>query len=355
MDNENRYIEVFDAREDGLKCVHFESGNVGVVDEHGAVIYQIDKCRHIEFAEHDFLKLKFGVAEILANPTLKNAPSDDEGYLRSVFYVDMKSGQMYGSMPQILHRKEFELLYVGGFLCTRTRKCYMVERKPDIIAASPNGLYLPLTCFDIPDDESLNDVFRWYGVFEVCLLKNDDSKVYWLLRKYKDDSVLVMDENGLHTYVWMDGRTGKVTRRELGYMRNEAERAVMTLTLNDIKRESVDRYIEKEAAAKREEERTREKEMKAMTIVEPIRIGGKWGLRSNGRMVVPPMYRNILTPVGKYCAVESCPGIWGVIAIDGKVEIEPRYERVEIRPDGTVELTVGKGKIKRLKIKKLKD
>ena len=303
MDNENRYIEVFDAREDGLKCVHFESGNVGVVDEHGEVIYQIDKCRHIEFAEHDFLKLKFGVAEILANPTLKNAPSDDEGYLRSVFYVDMKSGQMYGSMPQILHRKEFELLYVGGFLCTRTRKCYMVKRKPDIIAASPNGLYLPLTCFDIPDDESLNDVFRWYDVFEVCLLKNDDSKVYWLLRKYKDDSVLVMDENGLHTYVWMDGRTGKVTRRELGYMRNEAERAVMTLTLNDIKRESVDRYIEKEAAAKREEERTREKEMKAMTIVEPIRIGGKWGLRSNGRMVVPPMYRNIHTPVGRYLSL----------------------------------------------------
>ena len=70
MDNENRYIEVFDAREDGLKCVHFESGNVGVVDEHGEVIYQIDKCRHIEFAEHDFLKLKFGVAEILANPCL---------------------------------------------------------------------------------------------------------------------------------------------------------------------------------------------------------------------------------------------------------------------------------------------
>lgn len=57
-------------------------------------------------------------------------------------------------------------------------------------------------------------------------------------------------------------------------------------------------------------------------------------------MVVPPMYRNILTPVGKYCAVESCPGIWGVIAIDGTVEIEPRYEGVVIRPDGTVVLTI---------------
>ena len=34
-----------------------------------------------------------------------------------------------------------------------------------------------------------------------------------------------------------------------------------------------------------------------------------------------------------------------------KMEIEPRYERVEIRPDGTVELTVVKGKkvVKRLR------
>ena len=40
-----------------------------------------------------------------------------------------------------------------------------------------------------------------------------------------------------------------------------------------------------------------------------------------------------------------------MIAVDGKVEIEPRYEKVEIRPDGTVELTVVKGKtvVKRLK------
>ena len=351
MANEYRYIEIFDSREDGMKCVRFESGEVGVADERGEVIYQIEKCRRIEFAEHDFLKLKFGVAEILSNPTLKNAPSDDESYLRSVFYVDMKSGQMYGSMPQILHRKGFELLYIGGFLCTRTQRCYMVKRTPDLIAASPNGLYLPLTCFNWPDDERLNDIFRWYDVYEVCQLKDDDSKMYWLLRKYKDDSVLVMDEKGLHFYVWMDWWTGKVTRQELGYERNDAERAMMTLMLNDIKRESVNRYVEKKAAAKREEERTREKEMKALTAVEPFKIGSKWGLRCNGRMVVPPIYRTIHAPVGMYCAVESYPGIWGVIAIDGKVEVEPRYEGVVIRPDGMVELTVFDGKtvIKKLK------
>ena len=343
---------MFDTREDGLRCVRFESGAVGVVDDQGNVIYQVDKCRHIEFAEHDFLKLKFCVADILSIPTLKNAPSDDNSYLRSVFYVDMKSGQMYGSMPQILRFGGFELLHIGGFLCTRTRKCYMVKWKPELITASPNGLYLPLPYYENPDDEYLYDVFRWYGVYQVCQLKDDDRKVYWILQEfYKDTSVLVMDEHGLHIHVWMDWKTGKVTRQELGYMRNEAERAMMTLRLNDVKREVVGRYLEKHVAVKKNEERARKKEIKAINSVEPFQIGGKWGLKSNGRMVVAPMYRTILTPVGKYCAVESCPGIWGVIAVDGKVEIEPRYEGVKILPDGTVELTVFNGKtvIKKLK------
>ena len=40
-----------------------------------------------------------------------------------------------------------------------------------------------------------------------------------------------------------------------------------------------------------------------------------------------------------------------MIAIDGRVEIEPRYDGVEIMPDGTVEVTVFNGKtvIKKLK------
>ena len=49
--------------------------------------------------------------------------------------------------------------------------------------------------------------------------------------------------------------------------------------------------------------------------------------------------------------METYLHIWGVIAVDGKVEIEAKYEGVEIRPDGTVELTLygGKTVVKRLK------
>ena len=61
--------------------------------------------------------------------------------------------------------------------------------------------------------------------------------------------------------------------------------------------------------------------------------------------MAPPIYRSVQSPVGRYCAMESYPGIWGVIAIDGKVEIEARYENVVIHSDGTVDLMVRPGKV----------
>ena len=53
MTDGNGIAEVFDTRKDGLRCVRFDSGKVGVVDERGNVIYQIEKCRYIEFVEQD--------------------------------------------------------------------------------------------------------------------------------------------------------------------------------------------------------------------------------------------------------------------------------------------------------------
>ena len=105
-------------------------------------------------------------------------------------------------------------------------------------------------------------------------------------------------------------------------------------------------HLRKEAEqAKREAEREREQQIAMLVSAEPFNIGNKWGLRSKGRIVVPPIYRSVKSPVGRYCAVETYPGIWGVIAVDGKVEVEARYEDVVIHSDGTVDLTVRQGKV----------
>ena len=84
----------------------------------------------------------------------------------------------------------------------------------------------------------------------------------------------------------------------------------------------------------------------AMQEAEPFKSGLKWGLRLGGRVIVPPIYRNIAAPVGNYCAFEGSPQQWGVIMLDGSVVVEARYSSVEISEGGTASLTVIPGKTK---------
>ena len=55
-------------------------------------------------------------------------------------------------------------------------------------------------------------------------------------------------------------------------------------------------------------------------------------------------------PVGGYCVFEENACQWGLMAPDGKVVVEARYQKVEIEGDGTVRLTVIPGKVKTIKL-----
>ena len=189
--------------------------------------------------------------------------------------------------------------------------------------------------------------------YVVCLLNGDESGVYWKMRVFEDYTLLVMDDQGNYYHVKRSARSRSVARPQrkkavkvfLGQAKNEADRMMIVHAVREIEEQVAD-YLKKEATkAKREAEKEREQQMAMLVSAEPFNIGNKWGLRSKGRIVVPPVYRSVKSPVGRYCAMESYPGIWGVIAVDGKVEVEPRYEDVVIHTDGTVDLTVRPGKV----------
>ena len=71
----------------------------------------------------------------------------------------------------------------------------------------------------------------------------------------------------------------------------------------------------------------------------PFKAGRKWGLKKGDRVTIPPIYRNVMPPVGKYCAVEKNYSQWGVFAVDGTVLVEPLYPNVEIGEHGVVTVT----------------
>ena len=252
---------------------------------------------------------------------------------------------MFGCMPELHRYGNFEVLFIREHMFTRTKPCYSSDTHPSFVRSSRNGLYLEF----VADDGTEKDVFQKLlykqPLYNKCLFKGDEERTYWLEVKLEDESVVVMDDEGEHYYVRLDKKSGKAVWRELGKTGNSAERSVVNMVINDINVEVRNRMLREKEEEQKAAARNRRKRLNGMTEVVPFQIGKKWGLKDGGRIVVPPMFRNIHTPVGRYCAVEVYPGMWGVIAVDGKVEIEARYEGVELRPDGTVDLMVYGGKM----------
>ena len=156
MSNEKSGIaEIFDTREDGLKCVRFESGEVGVVDVHGKVLFAKRNFKHATFAAHDFVKLRSSRPVVMNNPELRYMLRDEDCSCIHIFYVDLKSGQLFGSMPKLHRYGDFEVAFLRDYLFTRTKNCYSVETIPSFVRSAKNGLYLILSLSDTPEGDVL--------------------------------------------------------------------------------------------------------------------------------------------------------------------------------------------------------
>lgn len=322
----SHYSEVLDTK-GAWRCVRFASGHVGVVDNRGKTILKLGNYQQLTFAEHGFLRV----------------------YNRREFFIDMKNGEIYAQLPELVRFGDFELAHICGYLCTRTRRLYEVNAIPAEAWLGKGGLYLKLPYNGEPEEPIMRKMIGRQRRYEVCLLNGDESGVYWVMELFEDRSLLVMDDKG-HYYHATRSATGKAVKHLLGQVENEADKTRMVHAVRAIEAQVANRLKEEAAQAQREADVEREKQMERLAKAEPFQIGSKWGLRSRGRMVVPPIYRRVEPPVGRYCVVESLSGFWGIIALDGKVEVEPRYEEVKLHTDGTVDLTVRPGKVVSLKL-----
>lgn len=177
------------------------------------------------------------------------------------------------------------------------------------------------------------------------MLAGDDEEVYWCCGRLADRSIVVMDGNG--NYYQVEKGKGK---RYVACNAPRPGEADFHTVMDRLKEEAGRCAGTARQKQLQEEERKRWKRLEEIRNALPFRMGMKWGLKSGERIVVPPRYRKILPPVGYYCAYEENACQWGVMALDGRVVVEARYQKVEIDGDGTVRLTVIPGKVKTIKL-----
>lgn len=261
--------------------------------------------------------------------------------------------------PEVITINEWEFVVYNGLFRSRTYEDFALPYRPLQNDLLNRGYYLIYH-----NDFSVGSGCQvWYyyeggdGLMrkdyteskDVCFLRNDYEHVYWLCANLYGRNIVVM--NSKQDYYLVDSNLKKTY-----------------IGCNNPKNENEDLKVVMPRLGKKyyHEAMLQKKEMEANEMlllhekseaghVELYQAGKKWGVKVDGKVIVPPLYHSIAQPVGAYCAFEEIPRHWGVMTLKGKVIVDARYEKVEIHDNGIAMVTNITGKTQAINLLKVKE
>ena len=261
--------------------------------------------------------------------------------------------------PEVITINEWEFVVYNGLFRSRTYEDFALPYRPLQNDLLNRGYYLIYH-----NDYSVGSGCQvWYyyeggdGLMrkdyteskDVCFLRNDYEHVYWRCANLCGDGIVVMDSK--EDYYLVDSNLKKTY-----------------IGCNNPKNENEDLKVVMPRLGKKyyHEAMLQKKEMEANEMlllhekseaghVELYQAGKKWGMKVDGKVIVPPLYHSIAQPVGAYCAFEEIPRHWGVMTLKGKVIVDARYEKVEILDNGIAMVTNITGKTQTINLLKVKE
>ena len=261
--------------------------------------------------------------------------------------------------PEVITINEWEFVVYNGLFRSRTYEDFALPYRPLQNDLLNRGYYLIYH-----NDFSVGSGCQvWYyyeggdGLMrkdyteskDVCFLRNDYEHVYWRCANLCGDGIVVMDSK--EDYYLVDSNLKKTY-----------------IGCNNPKNENEDLKVVMPRLGKKyyHEAMLQKKEMEANEMlllhekseaghVELYQAGKKWGVKVDGKVIVPPLYHSIAQPVGAYCAFEEIPRHWGIMTLKGKVIVDARYEKVEIYDNGIAMVTNITGKTQTIKLLKVKE
>ena len=283
---------------------------------------------------------------------------------KAICYYDLLAkaviddGTNVAGAPQVVNIKGWEFIEYNDIFMSRTQEEFSLPYRPSQYDFLNYGYYMifrfrpsAIGCqvwyycegnegkMRMSNEESRN----------VCFLRNDYEHVYWLCAVLYGDCIVVMDSK--QDYYLVDSNLKK-TYIGCNNPKNEKE------DLNVVMPRLGKKYY-KEAMLQKKEMEANEMlllhEKSEAGHVELYQAGKKWGVKVDGKVIVPPLYCSIAQPVGAYCAFEEIPRHWGVMTLKGKVIVDAKYEKVEIRDNGIAVVTGITGKTQTINLLKVKE
>ena len=279
---------------------------------------------------------------------------------KAICYYDLLAeaviddGTNVAGAPQVVNIKGWEFIEYNDIFMSRTQEEFSLPYRPSQYDFLNYGYYM---IFRFRPSAIGCQVWYHYEGGEgkmrqsyedsrnVCFLRNDYEHVYWLCAVLYGEHIVVMDSK--QDYYLVDSNLKK-TYIGCNNPKNKEE------DLQYVMPRLGKKYYHEAMLQKKEMEANEMlllHEKSEAGHVELYQAGKKWGVKVDGRVIVPPLYHSIAQPVGAYCAFEQVPRHWGVMTLKGKVIVDAKYEKVEIRDNGIAVVTGITGKTQTINLK----
>ena len=335
-----QYREFVDSKGE-FAIIKLPDGKMTVVNRQGEQVLEPGDYRDMKLLDGNILFYRHRRKEVCYYDLLSGAIIDD--------------GPNVYDVPKVVTLEGWEFIKYGDVYMSRTYEHFSWPYCPSKYDLFNFGDYL-IYRYNYLVDSGCQEWYYYEGgnglmmkatidSNRVCFLRGDYEHVYWMCATLRCGCIVVMDSK--QDYYLVDSYLKKTY---IGCNNPKNENEDLHIVMPRLGKKYYDEMMLQEKK-KEASEMILLHEKSVAGHVELYQAGKKWGIKVDGRVVVPPLYRSIAQPVGAYCAFEEIPRYWGIMTLKGKVIVDAKYEKVEIHDGGIAVVTDITGKTQTIYLK----
>lgn len=339
-----QYREFADCNDD-FAIVKLNDGKMTVVNRQGEQVIEPGNYYDMKFLQGNILSYRPRRKTVCYYDLLARVVIDEDIHEKDA--------------PEVITINKWEFVEYNGLFRSRTYEYFALPFRPSEYDLWNYGYYLIYNfqrstasgCQEWIYKEEDGGSIRMHkeNSEKACFLRGDHTHVYWLCADLYDSGIVVMDSH--EDYYFVDSSLKKTY---IGCNQPKTESENLMVAMPRLGKLVYEREMQRRKKQE-EQELLLMQEKSEAGHVELYQAGKKWGVKVDGKVIVPPLYHSIAQPVGAYCAFEQIPRHWGVMTLKGKVIVDAKYEKVEIRDNGIAVVTGITGKTQTIKLLKVKE
>ena len=335
----------FDDCNDDFAIVKLNDGKMTVVNRQGEQVIEPGNYYDMKFLQGNILSYRPRRKTVCYYDLLARVVIDEDIHAKDA--------------PEVITINKWEFVEYNGLFRSRTYEYFALPFRPSQYDLWNYGYYLIYNfqrstasgCQEWIYKEEDGGSMRMHkeNSEKVCFLRGDHTHVYWLCADLYDSGIVVMDSHEDYYYV-----DSSLKKTYIGCNQPKTESENLMVAMPRLGKQVYDMEMQRRKKQEEQELLLMQEKTEA-GHVELYQAGKKWGVKVDGKVIVPPLYCSIAQPVGAYCAFEEIPRHWGIMTLKGKVIVDAKYEKVEIRDNGIAVVTGITGKTQTIKLLKVKE